>query len=208
MNDELTDIIRLEKHHIKIASQMLARAFYNDPINLYAYPDTVEKDRGLPYAYEFLLLYGLRYGEAHTTSDKVEGIALWLPTDKVYISFWRSLLSGAILPALKMGQVAGQRMQIFSEYIETKHRELVPFNHWYLMLLGVEPRLQGRGYASRLVRAMLARIDKEGLPCYLETEGERNVCMYHHFGFEVIDEFIIPETKVKLCAMLRERANT
>jgi hypothetical protein len=51
---------------------------------------------------------------------------------------------------------------------------------------------------------MLKDTDEEGLPCYLETEGENNVSMYKHFGFKVVDEFIVPNTNVELTAMLRE----
>ena len=72
------------------------------------------------------------------------------------------------------------------------------------MLIGVDPKFQGKGYASRLIREMLLRIDEEGLPCYLETQKEQNVSIYQHFGFKVIDEFIIPGTTIKAWPMLRE----
>ncbi len=52
---------------------------------------------------------------------------------------------------------------------------------------------------------MLARIDEDDLPSYLETSNEQNVSMYQHFGFKVIDEFTVSKTKVKLWAMLREK---
>jgi len=207
MNNELRDIIKLEKAYVKPASKMLARAFYDDPINLYAHPDTAERDKRLPYEFESGLLYGLRYGVVHTTSDQIEGVSFWLHSDRASMSFRRLLLSGAIVSASRVGQEGRRRMQILSKYIDKKRRELAPYNHWYLVLLGVDPKFQGRGYASRLIRGMLTRIDEEGLPCYLETDGERNVYMYRHFGFEVIDEFIIPETNVRQCAMLRQNAD-
>jgi len=54
-------------------------------------------------------------------------------------------------------------MRHFSKYIEAKHKDLAPFNHWYLMLLGVDPKFQGRGFAGRLLRGMLSNIDEEDL---------------------------------------------
>jgi len=51
---------------------------------------------------------------------------------------------------------------------------------------------------------MFARIDEEGLPCYLETLNEANVPLYEHFGFRVLEKSIIPETKLTNWAMLRE----
>jgi len=121
------------------------------------------------------------------------------------MSFWQIFLSGAIWPAFKMRINVGKRMRPFFEYIENKRWELVPCPHWYLMAIGVDPGYQAKGHASRLIRAMLARIDKEDMPCYLETETEKNVALYQHFDFEVIEEFIVPDTKLKLWAMLREK---
>jgi ribosomal protein S18 acetylase RimI-like enzyme len=93
-------------------------------------------------------------------------------------------------------------------YVEKKHRELVPIKHWYLYLLGVDPQHQGRGYASKLLNEMLTVTDGEGLPCFLETQGSQNVSMYQHFGFRVVDEFTVPNTQVTLVAMLREPKRT
>jgi hypothetical protein len=50
---------------------------------------------------------------------------------------------------------------------------------------------------------MLARIDKEGLPSYLETQEEKNVPLYEHFGFKVLEEVNIPDLDVTNWAMLR-----
>ena len=201
---ELREPIRLEKIHIKRASLMLTRAFENDPINAYAYSDTAERDAKFPYRLEVLLRYSLRYGQAYITSSQLEGIAVWFRSEKASLPFWRLVLSGALVPKLKVGREVGRRMRHFLEYIDAKHKELAPAPHWYLRLLGVDPESQGKGYASRLLRDMLPRVAEEGLPCYLETDTERNVPIYEHFGFKVIEEFVIPETTVKFWAMLRE----
>jgi hypothetical protein len=51
---------------------------------------------------------------------------------------------------------------------------------------------------------VLARVDEEGLPCYLETLEEKNVRLYEHFGFKMIEKSAIPETGLTNWAMLRE----
>jgi ribosomal protein S18 acetylase RimI-like enzyme len=70
----------------------------------------------------------------------------------------------------------------------------------------VDPAYQGKGYASRLLKPMLARIDRENMPCYLDTEEEKNVSIYQHFGFKVLEEVKIPSTDIILRAMLREKS--
>jgi len=200
----LDECICLHKDCVKPVSRMLARAFADDLFFTHVYPDATERRAKLPYLGEYFLRYGLRYGQAHVVSPQLEGIAVWMRLKKVSMPFWKVIISGGIWPALKLGRRAIQRLERLSKYIDGKHRKLVPVTHWYLALLAVAPEFQGRGYASKLMRGMLPGIDEEGLPCYLETESERNVPIYQHFGFKVIDEFIIPETTVNVWAMLRE----
>jgi len=183
---------------------MLSRAFKDDPFNTYAFPDPEERVKKMPYVYRFLLRYYISYGGSFITSLRLEGVAVWIHSDNLEMSSWRILTSGAIWPGIKMGMKAGRKMQELDIYITKKHRELVPNKHWYLLLLAVDPKHQGKGYASQLLNEMLNVIDGEGLPCYLETEGNQNVSIYQHFGFKVIDEFTIPNTNDKLVAMLRQ----
>jgi GNAT superfamily N-acetyltransferase len=56
--------------------------------------------------------------------------------------------------------------------------------HWYLPLIGVDPARQGRGIGSALLRASLARVDREGLPAYLESSNPANEPLYLRHGFE------------------------
>ena len=88
--------------------------------------------------------------------------------------------------------------------MDRKRKELALSKHWYLNMLAVDPKYQGKGYASALLNAMLPEIDKQNLPCYLETGGDKNVSIYKHFGFKVINEYTIPGVKDKFIAMLRK----
>jgi len=196
-------LLKLEKKHIKPVSLMLSRAFKDDLKDVF--PDPEERRVKIPYVNEFYLLRGYSDSRAFITSSQLEGIAVWMHSDKrKERPFWRILTSGAIWPAIIIGIRALRKMQAFDEYIERKHKELVPNKHLYLSILEVDPQHQRKGYASKLLNEMLSYIDEEGLHCYLETEGEKNVSMYQHFGFEVVDEFIVPGTNDKLVAMLRK----
>ncbi len=95
-------------------------------------------------------------------------------------------------------------MRRLGEYIDTVHQRLTPFKHWFLQTIGIAPQFQGKGYAGKLLKPMLARIDEEGLSCYLETLDEHNVSFYEHFNFTVIDKSTIPGTNLTNWAMLRK----
>jgi GNAT superfamily N-acetyltransferase len=198
--------MRLEKKHVKAASLMLARAFREDPIEKYAFPELGGEDPRMPYAFELMIRIGLKYGYALTTSPRLEGAAVWARIKTPEYPLWRMLLAGAMLPAMRMGREAGRRMQVFSSGLETKHREIIGDTHWYLQLLGVDPEHQGKGYAGRLLRERLTRIDEEGLACYLETELAKNVPLYEHFGFRTVEEYPVPGTPLRMWLMLRKPA--
>jgi len=182
---------------------MLSRAFKDDFKDIF--PDPEERRAKEPYANEFLIRRDYSHSRVFITSPQLEGIAVWRHSDRrKKRPFWRVLTSGAIWQAMKIGRKALRKMEAYDQYVERKHDELAPAKHWYLAVLAVDPQHQGKGHGSKLLNEMLSQIDEEGLPCYVETEGEKNVSMYQHFGFKVIDEFTVPNTKDTLVAMLRE----
>src|SRR5215204_4986898 len=76
------------------------------------------------------------------------------------------------------------------ERMEQRHPHDPP--HWYLFILGAEPTAQRRGLSSALLDHMLARVDADGMPAYLESSSERNLALYGRHGFEVTGEVAIP----------------
>jgi len=200
----LDKLVRLQKPQVKPAGEMSARAFQDYPLYNYLMPDASERRNRLHYLLEFLIRYGVLYGEAYATSPGLEGVAVWLPPEKSRMTLWRAIRSGGFSIIFKLGMKFISRQWGINDYMSSVHEHRAPFPHWYLFVLAVDPVLQGKGYAGNLLRAMLARIDEEHLPCYVETEREENVSMYQHYGFKVVEEGIIPGTEIGLWAMLRE----
>ena len=196
-------LLKMEKEHIKPVSLMLSRAFKDQFKDIF--PDPEERRAKEHYVNEYLLRRDYSYSRSFITSPKLEGIAVWIHSNmNPGRSYWRILTSGAIWPAFKMGRRAFGKVKKFGQHSRRKRKEWAPAKHWFLAALAVDPQHQGKGYASKLLNEMLSNIDEEGLPCYLETEGEKNVSMYKRFGFKVIGEFTIPNTTFDLVAMLRE----
>ncbi|MFC2069212.1 GNAT family N-acetyltransferase, partial [Chloroflexota bacterium] len=145
-------IIRLKKSHVKGSAEMLSMAFYNDPLFIYFFPDPSERVKKSIGFFRLLTRYGILYGEPEATSSALEGIAIWLPYSKADMSSWGMLRSGAIPMVFRAGMTAVGRMLHFSEYANTVHMRHAPFHHWFLQPVGVDPPLQGKGYASMLLR--------------------------------------------------------
>jgi hypothetical protein len=45
---------------------------------------------------------------------------------------------------------------------------------------------------SALLAQVLAGVDADGMPAYLESSSERNLALYGRHGFEVTSEVVIP----------------
>ena len=74
--------------------------------------------------------------------------------------------------------------------------------HFYLPFMAVEPRYQGMGLGSAILRATLRRIDSEGMDAYLENSNPKNKGLYERAGFVALKD-IAPSGAPSLIAMLR-----
>jgi ribosomal protein S18 acetylase RimI-like enzyme len=196
-------IVVLNKSHAKAASLSLVKAFRNHQPLKYYFPDEDERERIAPYFFSTTVFYGLRYGEVHAVSQDLEGVAVWIPSRYYPVKTGRLLRSVPLSEILGFGKNKGVRMKSLGQYIDSVHKRLAPFPHWFLQCIGVDQKFQGQGYASKLLRPMLKRIEEEGLPCYLETLEKQNVGLYEHFGFKVVEESNVPGTNLTNWAMLR-----
>jgi ribosomal protein S18 acetylase RimI-like enzyme len=69
-----------------------------------------------------------------------------------------------------------------------------PEGHAHLLMLGVRPVHQGRGVGGRLLRAGLARTDREAVGTVLYTANRRSIPFYRTHGYEVRDEpLVLPD---------------
>lgn len=80
------------------------------------------------------------------------------------------------------------------------HRSTKP--HWYLPLIGIDPRHQGQGLGSMLLRHTLAECDRDGTAAYLEASNWRNVPFYERHGFQLRGEIRVGDSPT-LFAMVR-----
>jgi ribosomal protein S18 acetylase RimI-like enzyme len=183
---------------------MMARAFDGDELYAALFPAADTRTAVLPPLMAFRVRYGVLYGEVYATSPALEGVAVWIRGDKSFMTPWRSFRAGGMALYSKIGREAAQVLEGVERYVIAIHRRHAPNPHWHLSPVTVDPSHQGKGLARRLLTAMFARFDRESLPCFLETQSERNVAIYKRYGFGVVEEGTIPDTEVRHWAMLRE----
>jgi GNAT superfamily N-acetyltransferase len=179
-----TKIVTLTEAQVPAAGALLARAFHDDPLMNYAIPDARERERLLPEVYARMIRFGTLAGEVHTTAD-FEGVALWMPPGAEWKREHMVTARMHEMAAL-IGDAAYQRYRdVVSLEWQARQRDMDDIC-WYLFLLGVEPRFQRHGLGGALIRPVLERATAAHVPCYLETENERNVAFYKKQGFDLI----------------------
>ncbi len=195
----MENIFRLKRVQVEPAAKVLARAFENDPLHIAYFPDPNKRLKQNYHLMIFCIRFCMRFGEVYTTSPNLEGIVLWILVDpKVNQqenpgSLFANWINFRLVVALGK---AMEKVEFIYEYTRSIHYKLIPSLHWAGFIIGVDPEFQGKGYASSLIRPMLARIDKDHLGCYLDTNKEKNVGLYQHFGFKVLKRYQIPGTNV------------
>lgn len=197
----IPELYQLTSKDLLQASDILGKAFMDDPIWIEILKDELEK---FSIVFEVPLKHTLKYGKIYGYSSNLEGIAAWLPSHNVNMNFFQFIWSGAFRSALKLGKKIGKRIQEVFKTI-TEDRELnmkVPYI--YLYVIGVLPEHQGKGVGSSLINAMLNTLPPE-IPLYLETETEQNIKFYEKLGFKIMKEIRIPSVNLPMWEMVHER---
>ncbi len=209
---KLNHLKRLQNDQIEAASRVAARAFYDDPLFVYCFPDLNERKIKAVTHCEYMILLGILSGEVFITSSNIEGVAVWHAYDIKDQKIEKQ--SKEIIRRLRRvkrenfsDRLFAEKFSIYAEINISLHNEHVNFPHWYFIMLAVDPLQQGKGHGSMLIRAKLRELDKQNLPCYLDTQNENNVSLYEHFGFELVGEVKVPDSNVKFYGMLRNKKN-
>jgi ribosomal protein S18 acetylase RimI-like enzyme len=180
-------------------ARALARAFDGDPPMQWFLSDPstrVERARRL----FDVMLRRVHLGRGHCyTTDDLAGGALWVPPGSWRLGVVEQV---ALLPSMLrvFGRGLGQAQRGLSVMESGHPRE----RHYYLDSLGVVPERQGRGLGSALMRPVLERCYAERMPAYLNAGSTRSRDLYRRHGFEVTEEFSLPDGGPPLWRMWRE----
>ncbi|MEX0785944.1 MAG: GNAT family N-acetyltransferase [Dehalococcoidia bacterium] len=170
---------------------------------VWALPDADRRVRVLPVFFTAVTRLLMFANETYTT-EQTDGVAAWYPPDPPPET--EAQRNEAGMPDLPgaFGREDYERLRAGIDILDSLHERDMQDPHWFLGLLGVEPDRQGQGLGSKLIAPILARADADHLPCYLETEDERNVGFYRRHGFDVVVEGDLPEGGPRFWTMRRE----
>jgi ribosomal protein S18 acetylase RimI-like enzyme len=188
---------RARPHDVGPLAATLARAFDDDPLTTWLFPDDERRRRRLPGFFRSLLRASLPFGEVYAGDDR-RCAAIWNPPGTFPMGWStdaRLGLTTARLVGLRIGTCARGLLYFASHHPKERH--------WYLQMLGTDPEQQGRGAGSAIMAPVLERCDREDERVYLESTKERNIPFYARHGFEVTEELRVPHGPV-VWAMWRD----
>ncbi len=164
----------------------LVQAYEDDPVMNYAFRGGARRKRAWETYFRTSIERHRAFDGAFACAD-ARGAALWAPPGRWHVGLGEQLrLLPRIVTMLGLGRLRRglgvmRRMQAW--------HPAEP--HWYLNLMGVHPRHQGKGVGAALLRAGLDQADRDGLGAYLESSNERNLTLYRRHGFEVRREVAV-----------------
>jgi GNAT superfamily N-acetyltransferase len=186
---------------IPAAVDVLARAFYADPVWGWAFPDPEQRLEQHRAVWGLVAKAALSYETAWLSGD-CAAVALWIPPGKPELRPEDEERLEGLLAEL-LGDGAARVLETFERF-EAAHPTAQP--HYYLSLLATNPDQRGRGLGIGLMAATLERIDAEAAPAFLESSNPVNTPRYEKLGFAVCGEFELPDGGPSVTQMWREPA--
>jgi len=169
-----------------LLGDVLADAFAADPVFAWLIPPQLRgRDHRLRAFFTSMSRGYLRQGKPCYLTGDASAAALWaapgawaMPLSQIILEAAPSALAfrGRLLRAL--------RTQLQIERLHAGQSR----PHWYLGYLGTRRDRQGQGLGTQMLREVLAGLDTDGVPAYLESSSERNLPLYQRNGFRVVGE--------------------
>lgn len=178
---------------MKQASNMLAAAFYDNPMFVYLFPDDKKRKKVLSLTFPIVvrMLNGL--GHVYVTSDSVEGIfcvrrhgrarskrTLFQAVLYSVLSFPKLMTSTSLISFYKRALKLKGATEALNDFTST-YKDFIIVDS-----VAVDPTFRGQKFMSRLMRAVIEEVHKTHTFCVLQTETATNVNIYQHFGFALV----------------------
>jgi ribosomal protein S18 acetylase RimI-like enzyme len=193
------EVERLDPSRLGEASDVLARAFHDDPAWMWLIPDDERRRRVLPWL--FRVGFEVTAADVWTTVGHLRGAARWLPPGRPAMRVGPTLRALVTTP-FRLG-AATTPFLAYGRAVEALRAEAEPGPHWYLAGIGVDPQAQRQGIGSALIAPGVEAAARDGLPTVLLTNSEANLPFYERHGFVVVREEDTPRGGPHAWAMVK-----
>jgi len=178
MQNELL-VERVDPSELNIVARVLAEAYTEDPILVWAMPRTATRLDDATLFFEFYLQRMLPHSwDVIATADRSAIVVMRLMRQ----GDSASPDSVRHLPTLVRTK---SPVNDFFQWIETLRPKV---DHLYLEFMVCLPSQHSKGIGSLLLGSRLTEADREGLPVWAYSSNPRNLPFYRRLGFEIGEE--------------------
>ena len=190
-----------KKEDFESLASVSGRAYQDYPLWCY-YSDGVY-DKELVKQTSLCSLYTI-HDEAviYSDSEELNSLVILLPPGNIEKKYFFFIWNGGFKLLYKYGIRKLMRMADFESFAINMRKNYTNNKDWYLCSICVDKNCQGKKIGSKLMKPLLNYIKLNKQICYLETHWDKNVRIYEHFGFKVLEKSVVPGTNVGHYAML------
>ena len=168
---------------------LLARAFHDDPLAVWAFPDEGRRAWLLPDFFRVFLDLSLDHDGVYTTADR-DAALLFLPP-----SGWAAMQADERELGWQFAEICGDYAEKLMTIVELQNEHHpVGRPHLYVSFAGVSPQAQRRGAMSTLLHRLAARADRDGLGIYTEASSAGGEASFRRLGgVPVGPDIVLPD---------------
>ena len=152
---------------------------------------------------DYSMVEAKRYGALLISGNGASGASIWSHPLDSEIEAEKQQMKRAFIRQY-MGLTSLQRYDAMVGFMAEQSTPKIDADAWYLSIVGLHPRDQGRGYGVDLVEGILQETDRLQRPTYLETFSPRNISFYQRLGYLSIDRIHEPTSRADYWIMARE----
>lgn len=193
----------LEDDEVDDAASLLARAFQDDPMTCFTFPNREHRAEVLPRYLRPGVWLAQHLG-AVWCSDDISAVACWRRPGARHASREELTRAGVQKAAALLDRASGDRADKSDAFLAARAEALeVPPAHWYLAMIGVDPDRRRQGLGSAVLRPVLDMAQTRREPVFLETWGQHNTAFYTQHGLALIESGEEPTSQLAYWLFLR-----
>ena len=191
----------VKKSDFEALIEMSGRSYENYPLDVYFTGGKYDPEH-LKQTIRVNLYSMCDEGIIYSDSAELNSLVILLPPGYSGIKTLSFIWNGGFKTIFGYGIKNFKKMIDFESFAMNMRKKYTNNEDWYLYNLCVDPKCQGKKIASKLIKPLLNYFKEHKLMCYLETNWDKNVPIYEHFGFKVMEKTIVPGSNVEHYGML------
>ncbi len=171
---------KMDSKALKYYARMAAEAYVNDPVHIYA---TKNEKLRKKYVYHFMMerLSTSNREDIIYFDEQARGICIWREAHNDYDMFDFLMCPHWVFLAIYFPNTI-KTLAAYS-HLDSK---VFPENTKIISPVFVDPKHQGKGIATRLIKQGIADLVPQGYNLGHEAQNPKNIPNYEKLGFEVI----------------------